>query len=412
MVNSVMFPTPQAYSGGADFTPLANLGNVYQKAQEQARQQEALAALGQGQDADTQTLLTSGTLPLAQLGLSMQDKSIARQREDAANALAQSNWQQQQAIRAAQEKRAAATYEEDSPEGRTKKLIAANLNPDDPAYAVYKATGAQPPSIIQQQAEARAQIKFQQEQKYATREARLQAVKDGELNIDDPEIRRWVALGGDIPDPAKNRLGLGQPTYTRDAEGKLHAYQLSATGAPVEVKMPEGQTVLGPGETAQQKAEGAATGKAVGAARVALPDIIKNLDATDETLDRIINHPGKSMALGKGSLIPDWMVAGTEIGNFRERVKQLAGEAMQQTMASLKGAGLGSVSDFEQKTMIAAFVAAGQAQTEKQFNESMATAKRSLEKIREIARAKAKGDFSERPGTSAQPDKPDPLGLR
>jgi hypothetical protein len=413
MVNPISFPTPQAYSAGADFTPLANLGNVYQKAQEQARQQEALASLGLDPEANAQILTGSGVLPLAQLGLSMQDKSIARQREDAANALAQSNWQQQQAIRAAQEKRAAETFEEDSPEGRRKKLVEAGVNPDDPAYTIYRATGEKPPSIIQQQAERRAQITFDQQQKYATREQRLQAVKDGELNIDDPEIRRWVALGGEIPDPAKQRLGLGTPTFTQDTDGTVHAWQLSANGTPVEVKVPQGQTILGPGQLAQQKAEGAAVGKATGAAKVALPDIVRNLDATDETLDKIINHPGKSMALGRGSQIPEWMVAGTDIGDFREQVKRLSGEAMAQTMASLKGAGLGSVSDFEQKTMIAAFVAAGMAQTQKQFDDSMQTAKRSLDKIREIARAKAKGDFSEKPGTQpAATEKPDPLGLR
>ena len=46
MVNPISFPTPQAYSGGADFSMLANLGNVYKKAQEDARQQEALGKLG------------------------------------------------------------------------------------------------------------------------------------------------------------------------------------------------------------------------------------------------------------------------------------------------------------------------------------------------------------------------------
>src|SRR5207245_3587743 len=128
-------------------------------------------------------------------------------------------WQQQQAIRAAEEKRRAETFEEDSPEGRSKKLVAAGLDPKDPLNQVYVATGKEPPDLIRQQAEKRAQTTFEETQKYATREARLQAVRDGELNIDDPEIRRWVALGGDIPDPAKNRLGLGQPIYTRDKEG-------------------------------------------------------------------------------------------------------------------------------------------------------------------------------------------------
>lgn len=411
MVNPISYQPQQAFSGGADFTPLANLGNVYKKAQEDARQQAALGMLGQGQEADTRTLLQSGVMPLAQLGLGMQDKSIARQREDVANAQAQANFQEQQKIRAAEEARRQETFDEDSPEGRSKKLVAAGLNPKDPLNQVYVATGKEPPDLIRQQTEKRAQTTFEQSQKYATREQRLQAVQDGELNINDPEIRRWVALGGDIPDPAKNRLGLGAPTYTRDKDGTLRAYQLSATGVPVEVKMPEGQQVLGPGELAQQKAEGAATGKAVAGAKVALPDVVRHTDDLVDNIDKIISHEGKSMALGRGSHLPDWMVAGTGIADFRERVKQLGGEAMQQTMASLKGAGLGSISDFEQKNLMTAFVRASTAQTQKAFDEAMNDAKKSAERIREIARGKAKGDFSATP-TKPETARPDPLGLR
>jgi hypothetical protein len=70
-----------------------------------------LSQLGPDPAANAQLLTTSGILPLAQLGLNMEDKSVTRQREDVANAQAQSNWQAQQAIRAAQEKRAQGNYE-------------------------------------------------------------------------------------------------------------------------------------------------------------------------------------------------------------------------------------------------------------------------------------------------------------
>jgi hypothetical protein len=42
-INPVSFPTPQAFSGGVDFSPLANLGNVAREAQKQ----QSLANLGQ-----------------------------------------------------------------------------------------------------------------------------------------------------------------------------------------------------------------------------------------------------------------------------------------------------------------------------------------------------------------------------
>lgn len=418
MVNPISYQPQQAYSGGADFSQLANLGNVYQKAQEQARQQSALGMLGQGEEADTRTLLQSGVLPLAQLGLGMQDKSVTRQREDLRNVVLdrRADTADRRAggyltIAQQQERRASEASEEATPEGRRKKLIAANMNPDDPNFAAHIATGAALPTPIAMEIEKRAKIAFEQSQKYATREQRLQHVQDGELNINDPDIRRWVALGGDPPDPAKSRLGLGAPTYTRDKDGVLRAYQLSANGIPVEVKVREGEQILGPGETAQQKAEGAATGKAVAAAKVGLPDVVRNTEDLVSNIDKILGHGSKDMALGRGSQLPDWMVAGTGIADFREMVKQLGGEAMGQQMQTLKGAGLGSVSDFEQKNMIAAFVRASTAQTVRGFTDAMNDAKRSAEKIREIARAKAKGDFSEKPNTpAATPGARPPLG--
>lgn len=396
MVNPISYQPQQAFSGGADFSQLANLGNVYQKAQEQARQQAALGMLGQGQEADARTLLQSGVLPLAQLGLGMQDKSIERQRADEAAAQAQANFQAQQRIREAEAKRAQQTFDEDSPQGRAKKLVAAGLDPKDPIHQGYVATGQNPPDPIKQQAEKRAQTTFEQTQRAATPEGRRQLAIEGEMDLKDPGVRRWIVTGAEIPDPTVNtRLGIGAPLYTQNMEtGEVVAHQLSAT-KPFET--PPGHRLLGPGEVAQQKAAGAAEGKATAAAKVALPDVIRNTDNLVETLDTITKHPGKSMALGRGSHLPDWMVTGTDVGDFRVQVQRLAGEAMAQTMSSLKGAGLGSVSDFEQKTMMAAFVAASTAQTEKAFNEAMATARRSAEKIREIARAKAKGDFSERP---------------
>lgn len=87
-INPLQIPTyvaPQAL----DFSSLANLGNVYQKAQQDRARQETLATLGQGGQ-DAQTLLRSGDLTLAQLGVQMQN----RQGEDA--------WRRQEAERAQQ----------------------------------------------------------------------------------------------------------------------------------------------------------------------------------------------------------------------------------------------------------------------------------------------------------------------
>lgn len=64
-----------------DFSQLANIGNVYQTAQKDALKQRTLASLGQGGQADSQALLKSGDLSLAQLGINMQNhqQELARQ---------------------------------------------------------------------------------------------------------------------------------------------------------------------------------------------------------------------------------------------------------------------------------------------------------------------------------------------
>jgi hypothetical protein len=74
-VNPISFPAPQAWSGGVDFSPLANLGNVYRDAQSEAAKSRALAQLGQGADVDAQTLLRSGVPSLVTLGINMQQKA-------------------------------------------------------------------------------------------------------------------------------------------------------------------------------------------------------------------------------------------------------------------------------------------------------------------------------------------------
>jgi hypothetical protein len=48
MVNPISFPAPQAWSAGADFTPLANLGEVYKKAQNESRLSELGKQLADG----------------------------------------------------------------------------------------------------------------------------------------------------------------------------------------------------------------------------------------------------------------------------------------------------------------------------------------------------------------------------
>jgi hypothetical protein len=77
-INPVSFPTPQAYSGGVDFSPLANLGNVYRQGQQQAAQQQTLAQLGNDPNLNAQLMIRSGVPDLVTQGVKMQSEALDR----------------------------------------------------------------------------------------------------------------------------------------------------------------------------------------------------------------------------------------------------------------------------------------------------------------------------------------------
>jgi hypothetical protein len=79
-INPTSFPMPQAFSGGVDFSPLANLGNVYRQGQEQDAQRRVLGQLGTDSAANAQLLATSGVPSLATLGMTMQQQQ-AREKQ-------------------------------------------------------------------------------------------------------------------------------------------------------------------------------------------------------------------------------------------------------------------------------------------------------------------------------------------
>jgi hypothetical protein len=412
-INPLQFTQPQAYSGGMDFSPLSKLGEIYLTAQ-------TLGNLGDDPIANRQALMKSGVPSLAQAAIGMQDKEILRRREDIAREQAQANWIERMKLEQAQGTRAQSAEEraqrkeaQDTPEGREASIIAAGMDPKDPNVRAHIATGSALPTPLALEKEAREKIKFEQEQKYSTREARLAAVKNPEagLDINEPEIRRWVALGGEIPDAAKNRLGLGAPIYMRDAEGNLKAYQLSATGTPVEIKAP-GQTVLGPGEIAQQKAEGGVTGKAVGKAVLDLPKIEADANLVTKTIDKALApHEGKSWSVG--TMFKDApALPGSKTADYRAILDQLDSQTFLDAYNSLRGGG--HISDYEDKRASGAKARLGRAQSVKEFDNALLEYKEIIQSgvasARRTAARSVMGGGS--PASAPAAAKPDPLGLR
>jgi hypothetical protein len=92
MVNPIQITQPQAYSGGADFTPLAKLYDVYKASQQRAMEEAALGRLGDDPTANTRALLTSGVPKLAMAGLDQQQQAIVNARMAEAQKLAQGNF--------------------------------------------------------------------------------------------------------------------------------------------------------------------------------------------------------------------------------------------------------------------------------------------------------------------------------
>jgi hypothetical protein len=64
-----------------DFSSLANLGQVYKKAETDANRQNVLSQLGQGGEIDPKLLIGSGDLTLANLGIQLQNKQQEQARQ-------------------------------------------------------------------------------------------------------------------------------------------------------------------------------------------------------------------------------------------------------------------------------------------------------------------------------------------
>jgi hypothetical protein len=128
-INALSFPVPQPFNTAtADFSPLANLGNVYQQAQQGAMQQAALANLGNDPTANAQTLIKSGVPSLAQLGINLQSQQQARAEQIR-------EYEAQQRIREAAETRAQETYEKSDADEAAAAAAIGKLFPAAPQAA-------------------------------------------------------------------------------------------------------------------------------------------------------------------------------------------------------------------------------------------------------------------------------------
>jgi len=106
------------YSGGADFAPLGNLGNVMQAQQDRQRQLSALGQLGTDPTQNAMTLIKSNDPRLAQTGLELMQNLTRQKYLESQQAESIRQFQAEQGVRESAEKRAQAEFEASDPDAR------------------------------------------------------------------------------------------------------------------------------------------------------------------------------------------------------------------------------------------------------------------------------------------------------
>ena len=214
------------------------------------------------------------------------------------------------------------------------------------------------------------------------------------------EGERLIEDGRDVTPPGgapHGKAGLGQPTYTRDDSGKIHQWQLSTSGVPVEVQFGEGHTPLGPGEVAAQKQEAVSMAKAKAAAVVALPKIADQVATNQQAMIDLEGHKGRDNATGKwrGQLADTSPLLTQEGIDFRSRFNHVKSQAFLSAFDTLRGAG--AISNAEGDAAKAAINRLSTVTSEGEFNAAVKEAKQYYQLGLDRTRRAAKGDFSEHP---------------
>lgn len=204
------------------------------------------------------------------------------------------------------------------------------------------------------------------------------------------------------------------PFYTTDPQGNVHMFQPTATGVPVEVQLPPGMSPTKPlsfqdlgtsvvgvqplggqptvslpkdvSGAAEQKTIGEATGKA----KVDLPGVEANADYIKQTIQGLIDAPGREAATGtSGFFNPLLAYDGSERKDFLVRRDQLKGQAFLNAYDSLKGGG--QITEVEGAKAEAAKARLDTAQSDAEFLAALKEFQEQVDKLVDIARKKAAG---------------------
>jgi hypothetical protein len=389
---------PQAnFNSNMDFTQLGKLGDVYKAAQADERRQTALAALGGSPEQDTATLLRSGDMGLAQLGINMRNRTTDQGREDARYAITDPR--------------------EDARLGFQKNadLRAGNSDVRD---ANKDLRDAERLKLLQEEAERKNRSLTE---KFAERHDAW--ISKG-FKPEGPAYKEFMTNESITSDTASNKAGLSPLYGTRkDAAGNDVTVMMQPTGAgeAVETKLPPGVTISNkpiaidrgtsidymdpvtrqivktvPKDIAGL-AEARTGGENLAKAKSALPTIELNSQYLTNNIDALLTHPGKSKSLGLNSYFPT--VAGSDAAGFEARLDQVRGQAFLNAYDTLRGAG--QISEGEGKAATAALTRARTATSVKEFDEAMTEFKGYVRDATNAARQKATGNAVTGQGSGA-----------
>ena len=359
------------YSGGADFAPLGNLGNVIQAQQDRQRQLAALGQLGTDPTQNAMTLIKSNDPRLAQTGLELMQNITRQKYLESQQAESQREFALTNKLAQAKEERAQRAEDYDSEEGRTNRLLEAQKQ--DPSLPGPKSPEGQ------------------------------YFIHSGNWpNPKQLEQKGLTPYFGVRPDPSKPGeeqvvpMQLGQTGFTESPVPPGVTFR----NKPIVVNGPTGDTLLDPitrqpigfvpkdvAGAERAKELGAAEGKAI----VSLPQIEATTTSTLETLDKLLKHPGLDISVGRSGLAYsklDPVLQPNAYRNFMALYNQLQSQAFLQVYDQMRGAG--AISNYEDQKGTAAKLGMQQAQTKEEFiaaaEDYRKVIERGLEKARKMTK--------------------------
>jgi len=138
---------------------------------------------------------------------------------------------------------------------------------------------------------------------------------------------------------------------------------------------------------AEAKAAGGVAGKGQAEAAIDLPKIESSSAKVTSLVNELLNHKGKSAALGASSYLPS--IRGTERAGFDNRLKQIQGDAFLKAFESLKGGG--AITEMEGQKATQALNRMNETVNEEEFDAAAKDFISEVNRFKEIAAQRAKG---------------------